>query len=97
MQTGRETKHQNPLLGGVRWFGRAIMVWGAATGEAAPPMLEARAMPRMRAFEKLESEGRLRSSGLGVCQASTSSWTGQTYLYDGKAQDWGGNVTYPHA
>ncbi len=32
-------------------------------GEAAPPMLEARAMPRMRALEKRESDGRLRSIG----------------------------------
>ena len=39
------------------------MFWGEAIGEAAPPMLEARAMPRMRALEKLESEGRLRRSG----------------------------------
>ena len=35
-------------------------------GEAAPPMFAARAMPRIRAFEKLESDGRLRSSGWKV-------------------------------
>ena len=49
------------------------MFCGEAIGEAAPPMLEASAIPRMSAFEKLESEGRLRSSGLGICQASTLS------------------------
>lgn len=35
-------------------------------GEAAPPMLEARAIPRMRALEKFESDGRLRRSGYGL-------------------------------
>ena len=67
MQTGRATKNQIPQLGCGRMFWRAIMFWGEAMGEAAPPMLEARAMPRMSAFEKLESEGRLRRRGLGGC------------------------------
>ena len=39
-------------------------------GEAAPPILEARAIPRMRALEKLESEGRLRRSGWLTSQCS---------------------------
>lgn len=39
------------------------MFCGEAMGEAAPPILEARAIPRMRALEKLESEGKLRRSG----------------------------------
>ena len=42
-------------------------------GEAAPPILEARAMPRIRALEKLESEGRLRSSGYNVGELYSSS------------------------
>ena len=42
-----------------------MIFWGEAIGEAAPPMLEARAMPRMRAFEKRESAGRLRRRGFG--------------------------------
>lgn len=63
MQTGRATKNQMPQLGCGRMFWSAIIFCGEAMGEAAPPMLEARAMPRIRALEKLESEGRLRSSG----------------------------------
>ena len=39
------------------------MFCGEAIGEAAPPILEARAIPRMRALEKRDSEGRLRSKG----------------------------------
>lgn len=62
------------------------MFCGEAIGEAAPPILEASAIPRMSAFEKLESEGRLRRSGLRSCQAPTLIWVGRTYLYDGKAQ-----------
>ena len=63
IQTGRAMKNQMPQLGWGRMFWRAMMFCGEAMGEAAPPMLEARAMPRMRALEKLESEGRLRRSG----------------------------------
>ena len=63
MQTGRAMKNQTPQLGWGRMFWRAIIFCGEAMGEAAPPMLEARAMPRMRALENLESEGRLRRSG----------------------------------
>lgn len=62
-QTGRAMKNQTPQLGWGCMFWSAIMFCGDAMGEAAPPMLEARAMPRMRALEKLESEGRLRRSG----------------------------------
>ena len=32
-------------------------------GESMPPMFEARAMPRMRALDIWESEGRLRNMG----------------------------------
>ena len=63
IQTGRAMKNQIPQLGWGRIFCKAIIFCGEAMGEAAPPMLEARAMPRMRALEKLESEGRLRRSG----------------------------------
>lgn len=63
MQTGSATKNQTPQLGCGRIFWRAIMFWGEAMGEAAPPMFAASAMPRIRALENLESEGRLRRSG----------------------------------
>jgi hypothetical protein len=43
---------------------------GDAMGEAAPPMLDARAIPRSSAFVMLESAGRLRRMG---CLVSTSA------------------------
>ena len=69
MQTGSAMKNQTPQLGWGRMFWRAIMFCGEAMGEAAPPMLEARAMPRIRALEKSESEGRLRRRGLNFTLA----------------------------
>ena len=39
------------------------MFCGEAIGEAAPPILDARAIPRRSALVKLESEGRLRRRG----------------------------------
>ena len=67
MQTGRATKNHLPQLGCGRMFWRAMMFCGEAMGDAAPPMFAARAMPRIRALEKLESDGRLRRSGLRYC------------------------------
>ena len=66
VQTGIAMKNQTPQEGWGRMFWRAIMFCGEAMGEAAPPMLLARAMPRIRALLKFESEGRLRSKGLGI-------------------------------
>lgn len=80
MQTGRATKNQAPQLGSGCMFCRAMMFWGEAIGEAAPPMLEARAMPRMRALEKLESEGRLRSMG---CDMSDCNFRGRQKMRAG--------------
>ena len=70
IQTGRAMKNQIPQLGWGRIFWSAIMFCGEAMGEAAPPILEARAIPRMRALEKLESDGRLRRSGWLTSQSS---------------------------
>ena len=63
MQTGRATKNHDSQLGSGFMFCRAIIFCGEAMGEAAPPILEERAIPRIRALEKFESAGRLRSSG----------------------------------
>lgn len=68
MHTGRAMKNQIPQDGWGRMFCRAIMFCGEAMGEAAPPMLEARAMPRIRDLEKAESEGRLRRRGYENCE-----------------------------
>ncbi len=51
MQTGSATKNHAPHPGSGRMFCRAIMFCGEAIGEAAPPMLDARAMPRISALE----------------------------------------------
>lgn len=40
-----------------------MMFCGEAIGDAAPPTLAANAIPRMSALEKLDSGGKLRSSG----------------------------------
>lgn len=63
IQTGRAMKNQMPQLGSGRMFCRAIMFCGEAIGDAAPPIFAARAIPRISALEKLESDGRLRRSG----------------------------------
>lgn len=63
MQTGREIKNHVPQLIAGYMFCKAMMFCGEAIGEAAPPTLEASAIPKMRALENRESDGRLRSIG----------------------------------
>lgn len=63
MQIGSATKNHAPHPGCGFMFWRAIRFCGEAMGEAAPPILELRAMPRMSAFDILESEGKLRKIG----------------------------------
>lgn len=63
IQNGRATKNHSPQLGCGDIFWRAMIFCGEAMGDAAPPILEASAMPRIRAFENRESDGRLRSKG----------------------------------
>ena len=60
---GRATKNQIPQLGAGSMFCRAMMFCGEAIGEAAPPKLEAKAIPRTRALGKEDVGGRLRSRG----------------------------------
>ncbi len=63
MPTGRATKNHVPHDGGGCMISRATIFCGDAMGESIPPILEASAMPRMRALDICESEGRLRSMG----------------------------------
>lgn len=63
MHTGMEMKNHVPQLITGYMFSNAMMFCGDAIGEAAPPTLAASAIPRMSALEKLDSEGKLRSSG----------------------------------
>lgn len=63
MQMGSATKNQAPQPGCGFMFWRAMRFCGEAIGDAAPPMLELSAMPRMSAFDMSESEGRLRKIG----------------------------------
>ena len=69
MQTGSATKNHTPQEGSGCMFWRAMRFWGEAIGEAAPPMLEERAMPRRSALVIFESAGRLRRMGCLI-----SSW-----------------------
>ena len=66
MQTGKATKNQVPQPGCGLMYKRATRFWGDAMGDAAPPILEARAMPNRRAFDMLLSAGRLRRIGYDV-------------------------------
>lgn len=63
MHTGIEMKNHVPQLIAGYMFSKAMMFCGDAIGEAAPPTFAAKAIPRMSAFEKLDSGGRLRNSG----------------------------------
>jgi hypothetical protein len=63
MQIGSAMKNQVPQPGSGDIFCSAIRFWGDAIGDAAPPMLEEKAIPRIRALDMLESDGRLRRIG----------------------------------
>jgi hypothetical protein len=67
-------------------YRRATRFWGEAMGDAAPPMLEARAMPSRRAFDMLLSAGRLRRIGYDIV-SMISMMLGilGLHLNDGKA------------
>ena len=56
-------KNQMPQPGWGSMFWRAMRFCGLAIGEAAPPMLEERAIPRRRALDMGLSDGRLRRMG----------------------------------
>ena len=63
MQTGSAMKNHTPQPGWGFMFCNAIKFWGLAMGDAAPPMLDARAIPRRRARDMGESEGRFLRIG----------------------------------
>ncbi len=63
MQTGSAMKNQMPQPGWGSIFCSAIRFCGLAIGDAAPPMLDARAMPRMSAFDMSLSLGKFLRIG----------------------------------
>ena len=63
MPTGNAMKNQVPQVGGGFIIWMATMFCGDAIGESIPPMFDASAMPRMRALDICESEGKFRSMG----------------------------------
>lgn len=63
IQTGSAIKNQIPQPGAGDMFCKAMRFCGEAIGDAAPPMLEAKAMPRRRALDISESAGRFRRIG----------------------------------
>lgn len=63
MQTGSAMKNHVPQLMFGSMFCRAMMFWGEAIGDAAPPTLAANAIPNTSALAKSDSGGMLRSKG----------------------------------
>lgn len=63
MPTGMVTKNHTPQDGGGSMVCRAMMFCGEAIGDSMPPMLDAKAIPRMTAFDMSESDGKFRSIG----------------------------------
>jgi len=84
MQTGSATKNHTPQEGSGCMFCSAMRFWGEAMGDAAPPMLEERAMPMRSALVMSESAGRLRRMGWDVSLVR-KAWKVVTYLDDGEA------------
>lgn len=95
MHTGSATKNQTPQDGSGCMFCSAIRFWGEAMGDAAPPMLEERAMPMRSALVMSESAGRLRRMGCDVSWMRMF-WKVLAYLDDREAQHGRGNVADPH-
>lgn len=62
--TGMVIKNQVAQDGAGFIMASANMFCGDAIGESMPPILEANAMPRIKALDMFESAGRLRSMGL---------------------------------
>lgn len=63
MHTGRAIKNQVPQPGCGSMFSSAMRFCGEAIGDAAPPIFDARAIPRRSAFVMSLSAGRLRKIG----------------------------------
>lgn len=95
-QTGSAMKNHTPHDGSGAIFWRAIRFCGEAMGDAAPPMLDARAIPRSSALVMSESPGRLRRIGLNS-QQCYSLREPISYLDNGKTEDGRRNVADPHA
>jgi len=98
MQIGSAMKNHTPHEGCGRIFWRAMIFWGEAMGEAAPPMFEASAMPRIKALENSESDGRLRRSGytVPVTEGTPGLYLG-THLNNRKAENRRCDIADPHA
>lgn len=61
--TGMDTANQPSQEMGGFMYSRAMRFCGDEMGDAIPPMLDARAIPRMSALEKDDLEGSVRRMG----------------------------------
>lgn len=80
MQTGRAMKNHVPHEGCGRMFWSAIIFCGEAIGDAAPPILDASAIPRISALEKFESAGRFLSMGWIIEKQRTGAATFEIHM-----------------
>lgn len=98
-ETGIETLNQPIQEMGGFMYSSAMRFCGDEMGEAIPPMLEARAMPRMSAFENGDLDGRVRRMGCGgpVSHATQVGETKDAHLDERVAQNRRRDVRDPHA
>ncbi len=80
IHTGSAMKNQIPQPGWGSMFWRAIRFCGLAIGDAAPPILDARAMPRMSAFDMSLSLGRFLRIGWIILKHSTGAATLEIHI-----------------
>jgi hypothetical protein len=80
MHTGIEMKNHATQEGAGCIFSKAMMFWGDAIGEAIPPIFEAKAIPRISAWEKGLFAGRFRKRGWMMEKHNTGAATFEIHM-----------------
>lgn len=84
-QTGNAMTNHWPHEGCGSMAPMAIMFWGEAIGEAIPPTLDARAIPKIRALMNWEPLGNVLNNGWISEKQSTGAATFETHMEANKA------------